>query len=65
MNKLSDKQRQIIFYSYGLGGGEPLSLIEIGEKMEMSREGVRQVREKALKLLRINIRKAGLKSELF
>ena len=65
MNKLSDKQRQIIFYSYGLGGGEPLSLIEIGDKMEMSREGVRQVREKALKLLRINIRKAGLKSELF
>ena len=65
MNKLSDKQRQIIFYSYGLGGGEPLSLIEIGDKMEMSREGVRQVREKALKLLRINIRTAGLKSELF
>lgn len=65
MNKLSDKQKQVIYFSYGLDGGEPLSLVEIGEKMDMSREGVRQVREKALKILRISIRKSGIKSELF
>jgi RNA polymerase primary sigma factor len=65
MNKLSEKQKEVIYFSYGLDGNEPLSLIEIGEKMQMSREGVRQVREKALKILKINIRKAGIKSELF
>jgi RNA polymerase primary sigma factor len=65
INKLSEKQKQVIYFSYGLEGGEPLSLVEIGEKMDMSREGVRQVREKALKILRISIRKSGIKSELF
>ena len=65
INKLSEKQKQVIYFSYGLEGGEPLSLVEIGEKMHMSREGVRQVREKALKILRISIRKSGIKSELF
>lgn len=65
MSKLNDKQREVINLSYGLNGNEPLSLVEIGDKIDMSREGVRQVREKALKIMKVTIKKHGIKSELF
>jgi RNA polymerase primary sigma factor len=62
---LTNKQREIIALTYGLGGEEPLSLIEIGERVEMSREGVRQLRKKALKILKINMTRNGVKIEMF
>lgn len=62
---LTNKQREIIVLTYGLGGEEPLSLIEIGERVEMSREGVRQLRKKALKILKINMTRNGVKIEMF
>jgi RNA polymerase primary sigma factor len=65
MSALSPKQREIINLSYGLDGSEPLSLIEIGEKVEMSREGVRQVKQKTLKLLNRNMRLRGIKPDMF
>jgi len=65
MSVLSDKQRAIINLSYGLDGEDPLNLIEIGEKVDMSREGVRRVREKALKLLKISMRRKGIKLDMF
>lgn len=65
MSVLSEKQRNIINLSYGLNGDEPLNLVEIGEKVEMSREGVRRVREKALRLLKITMRRKGIKLDMF
>jgi RNA polymerase primary sigma factor len=65
MAKLSVKERVVIQLSYGLDNNEPLTLIEIGQKLQMSREGVRQVREKALKILSKGIKRSGIKSELF
>jgi RNA polymerase primary sigma factor len=65
MTTLDDRQKEIINLTYGLNGNEPLSLIEIGYKIDMSREGVRQVRKKALKIMKINMNKKGIKTELF
>jgi RNA polymerase primary sigma factor len=61
---LTLKQRQIIALTYGLDGHEPLNLIDIGERVEMSREGVRQLRKKALKILEKNINIRGVKLEM-
>ena len=65
IDELNDKQREVITLNYGLDGSLPLSLVDIGNKMNMSREGVRQVREKALRKIRVNINKMGIKSEIF
>lgn len=65
MSSLDEKQREIINMTYGLNGGEPLSLIEIGERVEMSREGVRQSRKKALGILKHKMAVRGIKVEMF
>lgn len=65
MTTLDCRQKEIINLTYGLNGEEPLSLVEIGEKVDMSREGVRQVRKKALRLMKINMNRRGIKMELF
>ena len=65
MSNLSPKQKLVITLSYGLDGKEPLSLIEIGERVEMSREGVRQIRQKSLKLLKLSMRRKGIKLDMF
>jgi RNA polymerase primary sigma factor len=65
LSVLTNTQREIITLTYGLGGQEPLSLIEIGERVLMSREGVRQLRKKALKTLKINMTRKGIKLEMF
>jgi len=65
LSSLSGRQKEVIILSYGLNGEAPLNLVEIGEKIEMSRECVRQTKQKALKLLKIYMRKKGLKMEMF
>lgn len=65
MSKLSVNQRTVITLSYGLDGEQPLSLIEIGEKVDMSREGVRQMRNKALKVLNRCLKSNGIKIDAF
>lgn len=47
---LSPREREIISLCYGLGCSE-MSLEEIGDRYELTRERVRQVREKALRKL--------------
>ena len=47
---LGEKERQILVSSFGIGCSA-MTLDEIGEKMDLSRERVRQIRTKALKRL--------------
>lgn len=47
---LGEKERQILVSSFGIGC-TAMTLDEIGEKMDLSRERVRQIRTKALKRL--------------
>jgi RNA polymerase primary sigma factor len=63
--KLSVKEKEIITLTYGLDGSEPMTLIEIGERVDMSREGVRRAREKAIKRLKRDMLISGIKIEMF
>jgi RNA polymerase primary sigma factor len=49
---ISTKEAEIIRLFYGLNGSVPLSLDEIAEKFELSRERVRQIKEKAIRRLK-------------
>ena len=48
LKSLTDKQRSILCYFYGIGVDHPLTLEDIGEKFKLSRERVRQIKDKAI-----------------
>ena len=52
LNKLMDKEKRIINYRYQLNGCERHTLREIGCKLNMSPESVRQIEQRALKKIR-------------
>lgn len=52
LNTLPNRESEIIKLYYGIGGSHPKSLSEIGELFDITRERVRQIREKAVRLLR-------------
>jgi len=49
---LTPRQKEVICLVYGLGGNDPMSLEEIGERYMLTRERVRQIKDKALSKLR-------------
>ena len=63
LNVLSERERNVIECSYGINGPE-LTLEEIGEKFGLSRERVRQIKEKAIRKLRSCTKNKILKSYL-
>lgn len=48
---LTPRQKEVICNFYGIGGGEPVSLEDLGTKYGLTRERVRQIKDKALKKL--------------
>ena len=52
LKTLNDNQKTVLFYHYGIGIDRALTLDEIAEKMNLSRERVRQIKDKALEMLR-------------
>ena len=52
LNKLKDRERHILTYRYQLNGCERHTLREIGDKMDLSPETVRQIEMRALKKIR-------------
>jgi RNA polymerase primary sigma factor len=52
LSMLERRDREIVELFFGLGGAQPLSLDEIGEKYNLTRERVRQIKDKALARLR-------------
>ena len=50
--QLDDKERLIIERRFGLGGHEPQTLADIGAGLNLSRERIRQIEERALGKLR-------------
>jgi len=52
MNALSDQERLVIRHRFGISGGAQLTLKEIGEMMNISRERVRQIECQAKERLR-------------
>lgn len=61
---LSPREIQVISSYYGLDGNKPLNLDEIGDLYGLSRERVRQVKERAIRRMRKSITKNALKSFL-
>lgn len=57
---LNDKERQVIIYYFGLESNKSYTLEEIGYLMDMTRERVRQVKDKALKKLRTRSKRSLL-----
>ena len=51
---ISEKEKNIISDYYGLNGDDPKTLDEIGEKLNITKERVRQINEKTLKKMRAN-----------
>jgi len=49
---LSERERFIIERSFGINGQPEMTLKEIGESLDLTRERVRQIREKAIRKLR-------------
>lgn len=52
LKSLMEREREIIILRFGLDGGTPQSLEEVGNKFHLTRERVRQIEEKALRKLR-------------
>lgn len=61
LDTLTDRERAILSLYFGLEGEEPLTLEEIGKRMRLTRERIRQIKEKAILRLRHNSRSKYLK----
>ncbi len=58
---LHDRERGVLELRYGLGGGEPRTLEEIGEHFGVTRERIRQIEKKTLAKLRHPAHSPGLR----
>ncbi|MDP9080609.1 MAG: RNA polymerase sigma factor RpoD/SigA [Bacteroidota bacterium] len=64
MRALGEKERDVLTLFFGLGDGHAHSLEEIGDKYDLTRERVRQIKDKALARLRTGSRTWVLKGYL-
>ena len=61
---LTDKEQKVLRAFFGIDGSPEMTLDEIGEEYNLTRERVRQIKEKALRRLRRNTKNKLLKSYL-
>lgn len=52
LNSLTERQKEVLLYFFGIGIDQPLSLEDIGYKFDLTRERVRQIKDKAITKLR-------------
>ncbi|MBS1919164.1 MAG: RNA polymerase sigma factor RpoD/SigA [Bacteroidetes bacterium] len=52
LKALTERQKEVICYFFGIGVDHPMSLEDIGEKFSLTRERVRQIKDKAITKLR-------------
>jgi len=64
MKMLTERQKEVICYFFGLGVDHPMSLEDIGEKFNLTRERVRQIKDKAITKLKTNSRSKVLRTYL-
>ncbi|MDB4533301.1 RNA polymerase sigma factor RpoD/SigA [Vicingaceae bacterium] len=64
LSTLTDREQDVIILFFGIGIPHPLSLEEIGEKFGLTRERVRQIKEKGIRRLRHTSRSKLLKTYL-
>lgn len=64
LSTLTQREADVIVFYFGLNGTSPMTLEEIGEQFKLTRERVRQIKEKATRRLRHSSRSKILKSYL-
>lgn len=64
LSTLTQREADVISLYFGLNGEHPMTLEEIGEKFNLTRERVRQIKEKAIRRLRHTSRSKSLKPYL-
>jgi RNA polymerase primary sigma factor len=64
LSTLTRREADVITFHFGLNGHTALTLEEIGEKFSLTRERVRQIKEKAIRRLRHTTRSQALKPYL-
>lgn len=64
LSTLTEKERDVVNLYYGIGMNHGLTLEEIGAKFDLTRERVRQIKEKAIRRLKHTSRSKLLKSYL-
>jgi len=64
LSTLSERQRDVLKFYFGINLEHAMSLEDIGEKFDLTRERVRQIKDKAISKLRANSKSKLLKSYL-
>lgn len=64
LKSLTERERDVIMLYYGIGAKHEHTLDEIGDKFDLTRERVRQLKEKAIRRLRQHSRSKLLKAYL-
>lgn len=65
LNALNDKQREVVEWRFGLHGQEAATLEEVGNRIGVTRERVRQIQVEALRRLREMMERSGASSDTF
>jgi RNA polymerase primary sigma factor len=64
LSTLTSREGEVVKMYFGLGQKTPLTLEEIGERFDLTRERVRQIKEKAIRRLKHTSRSRMLKTYL-
>jgi len=64
LSTLTLREGDVLRLYFGLSGTQPLTLEEIGDRFDLTRERVRQIKEKAIRRLKHTSRSRMLKSYL-
>jgi RNA polymerase primary sigma factor len=64
ISTLTPREADVVKLYYGLDGAHPMTLEEIGERFDLTRERVRQIKEKAIRRLKHTSRSKILKTYL-
>ena len=64
LETLAPRDADVIRLYFGLNGNQPMTLEEIGETFGLTRERVRQIKEKGVRKLKHNTRSKILKTYL-
>jgi RNA polymerase primary sigma factor len=64
LSTLDEREAEIIRLSFGIGSNHKATLEEIGSKFNLTRERIRQIKEKALRKLRVSKRSSKLRDYL-
>jgi len=60
LKEIGDRERMILEFRHGLTGQTPMTLEEVGKRLKLSRERIRQIEERALLRLRRVANRMGL-----